>query len=128
MIPVAKDREVRWIPLEPELLAEFKVRVGRLVPFSPKGNGSFSKFVRSHAGLSKFHVHQLRHTFACQWLEKGRSIEALRHVLGHSSVATTERYGGLSSESLMREVLRTSVAVVTPTSPEQLSREGSGTT
>jgi integrase len=128
MIPVAKDREVRWIPLEPGLLAEVRARVGRLVPFSPKGNGSFSKFVRSHAGLAKFHVHQLRHTFACQWLEKGRSIEALRHVLGHSSVATTERYGGLSSESLMREVLRTSPVLVTPTSPERLASGGRETT
>lgn len=126
MIPVAKDRELRWIPLEPELLAEIKTRVGRLVPFSTTSNGSFTKVVRPLANIPTFHVHQLRHTFACQWLEKGRSIEALKHVLGHSSVSTTERYGGLSSDALMREVQRTLGTSVTPASPRRLSQEASG--
>lgn len=124
MIPEAKDGEVRWIPLEPELIAEIRMRVGRLVPFSSTSNGSFAKVVRSLAEIPTFHVHQLRHTFACQWLEKGRSIEALKHVLGHSSVSTTERYGGLSNDALMREVQRTQGACVTPASPQRLVQDG----
>lgn len=117
LIPEAKDREFRRVPLEPELAAEIKSRVGRLVPFSPKGHGSFSKTVRRMSGIPTFHPHQMRHTFACQWLEKGRSIEALKHVLGHSSIATTERYAGLSDNAVMREVNRTLGASVTRTSP-----------
>ena len=46
--------------------------------------------------MARFHVHQLRHTFACRWLEAGGSIEALREALGHSTVKVTERYGRLS--------------------------------
>ena len=117
LIPEAKDREFRRVPLEPELLDEIKSRVGRLVPFSPTSKGSFSKVVRARSSILGFHPHQLRHTFACQWLEKGRSIEALRHVLGHSSIATTERYAGLSEDAIMREVTRTMVPSVTRTSP-----------
>jgi integrase len=117
LIPEAKDREFRRVPLEPELLAEIKSRVGRLVPFSPTSKGSFSKVVRARSGIAGFHPHQLRHTFACQWLEKGRSIEALRHVLGHNSIATTERYAGLSDDAVMREVSRTLAASVTRLSP-----------
>lgn len=47
------------------------------------------KRVRRMTGVEGFHVHQMRHTFACQWLERGGSLAALQQVLGHASITTT---------------------------------------
>jgi hypothetical protein len=47
--------------------------------------------------------HQLRHTFACRWLDAGGSKEALQKILGHSTITMTERYGHLSDESVFAE-------------------------
>ncbi|MCY4584479.1 MAG: site-specific integrase [Bryobacterales bacterium] len=44
------------------------------------------------AGLQNFRPHQLRDTFAVEFLIASRSIEDLSALLGHSSVITTELY------------------------------------
>ena len=54
----------------------------------------------------KWHWHQLRHTFACNWLRDGGSIEALSRFLGHASVTTTERYAKLNESSIREEFRR----------------------
>jgi hypothetical protein len=36
------------------------------------------KAVRKEAGITGFHVDQLRHTLACQWIEWGGSLAALQ--------------------------------------------------
>jgi len=36
--------------------------------------------------------HKLRHTFSIEWIQRGGDLESLRRILGHSSVATTQRY------------------------------------
>jgi integrase len=49
--------------------------------------------VSDRAGLvSAIHPHQLRHTFACEWLEAGGSLSALADQLGHSDKSITARY------------------------------------
>jgi integrase len=101
-----KSRRVRRVPLSPELLGEVRMRVGRLVPFARVSPGSFSARVRKLAGLDGFHVHQMRHTFACQWLERGGSLAALQQILGHASIETTQRYARLTDEVVMREAER----------------------
>jgi integrase len=101
-----KSRKVRRVPLTKELLAEVREHVGRLVGFAELSPGSFAKSVRKAAGLARFHVHQTRHTFACQWLERGGSIVALQQILGHASIETTQRYARLSDEIVMREAKR----------------------
>jgi len=99
-----KSGKMRRVPLSPELLAELRLRVGRLLSIHD-GSG-FTRQVRMHSGVERFHPHQLRHTFACRWLEEGRSLEALQHVLGHATVVMTQRYGRLSDEHVRREAER----------------------
>lgn len=44
------------------------------------------------AGYMDFHPHSLRHSFATDVVENGASLEITKEMLGHSNVATTERY------------------------------------
>jgi site-specific recombinase XerD len=54
-------------------------------------------------GIEEFHLHRMRHTFACQWAERGGSLASLRQVLGHTSITTTQRYAKLGDLAVMRE-------------------------
>jgi len=98
-----KSGKLRRVPLSPELLGEIHGRVGRLVPFAEKACGSFAQVIRRRTGMTGFHVHQLRHTFACQWLEHGGSLASLQEILGHASIVTTQRYGRMSERAVRRE-------------------------
>lgn len=66
-----KSRKVRRVPLSPGLVREVRTRVGRLVPYAEGSPGSFAKAAGRLAGVADFHVHRMRHTFACQWCEQG---------------------------------------------------------
>lgn len=101
-----KSRKVRRVPLSPEIRAELAERAGKLVPFTPTRLTTFTRRVRRTSGVTRFHAHQLRHTFACQWLERGGSLAALQQILGHSSIVTTQRYARLTDELVRREAER----------------------
>lgn len=106
VVSQTKSSRLRRVPVAPELLREVLARGGRLVPFSEGGAGSFNKLVARRSGVDTFHVHQLRHTFACRWLEAGGSLPALQQILGHRSVVTTQHYARLSDESVRLEAAR----------------------
>jgi site-specific recombinase XerD len=46
----------------------------------------------TEAGISDFHLHQLRHTFAWQVCDKTGSISDVQEALGHQDQATTRIY------------------------------------
>lgn len=101
-----KSYKVRRVPLGRELQRELLSRTGKLVPFSYKSNGSLTGTIRKLSGIGSFHIHQLRHTFACRWVERGGSLAALQQILGHSSVVTTQRYARLADDIVLREARR----------------------
>ena len=51
--------------------------------------------------------HSLRHTFASNLLEHGAEVVAIRDFLGHSQIASSERYAKLSSQKIKQEYMRT---------------------
>jgi site-specific recombinase XerD len=51
--------------------------------------------------------HSLRHTFASNLLEHGAEVVAIRDFLGHSQIASSERYAKISSQKIKQEYLRT---------------------
>ena len=104
MVSHTKSWKVRRVPLPPDLLEELKQRVGRLI--SLHDACGFARQVRRYSGVERFHAHQLRHTFATRWAEKGGNIADLQLVLGHSSIVVTQRYARLTDEHVRAEAER----------------------
>jgi len=48
------------------------------------------------AGITNLHLHDLRHTFASQFMMAGGDLWVLRGILGHKTVQMTLRYSHLS--------------------------------
>jgi site-specific recombinase XerD len=51
--------------------------------------------------------HSLRHTFASNLLEHGAEVVVIRDFLGHSQIASSERYAKVSSQKIKHEYMRT---------------------
>lgn len=43
-------------------------------------------------GMARFHVHGMRHTFACPRMDRGGNPGAMQQVLARASVVTMQRY------------------------------------
>jgi integrase len=106
VVSLTKSGKVRRVPLAPELLQEVATHVGRLVPFREADPGTFSWHVRHMSGVERFHPHMMRHTFACRWIERGGSLPALQQILGHASIATTQRYARLGDDVVREQAAR----------------------
>lgn len=50
------------------------------------------QIVFKKAGFKGFYPHALRHSFATNLQKKGASVVEIKEMMGHSSIATTERY------------------------------------
>jgi integrase len=113
-----KSRKVREVPLKPqaeEVLNTLTKGTGTVFSL-PETASWIRRHVIRHSWVKDFHVHRLRHTFACRYLEGGGSIEALQQILGHSTVKLTERYGRLRPEIVAaeaRKIGRVGTVVVT---------------
>jgi len=55
---------------------------------------------RRRAMLTEVRIHDLRHSFASALVNCGVPIYDVQHLLGHSSVKTTQRYAHLDNRKL----------------------------
>ena len=62
------------------------------------------KKAREVAELPQLRIHDLRHSFASALVNSGATLYDVQHLLGHSSIKTTQRYAHLSRDRLQRTV------------------------
>lgn len=102
-----KGGRVRYVPLHPRLAECLRVTSGGWL--FPNGQGSHvsaghvTRLLSIALGPGTT-AHQLRHLFACRAYASQRDILAVRELLGHASVATTQRYTRTPDDALRRAV------------------------
>jgi len=101
----SKNGESRHVPMDATLFALFRAyprRPGTDLVFSSPAGGHIvdvrTGFLNSckRAGLIDLHFHDLRHTFASQFVMSGGDLYILKEILGHKSITMTQRYAHLS--------------------------------
>lgn len=115
---LGKGNKERLIPVGPELLSQCKDYISekrRLINPEHKyllvletGEALYAgyvyrtvkKYLTGITSLAKKSPHVLRHTFATQLLSNGANIQAIKDLLGHSSLAATQVYTHNNIEQL----------------------------
>jgi integrase/recombinase XerC len=97
-----------YLPVREKVLQENKTRVtalflnargGRLTPRSV--DRLLKKHIRQFGPNVKVSPHSLRHAFASHLLAEGADLRAIQEMLGHKSLATTQKYTQVSIKQLM---------------------------
>ncbi len=107
-----KSKKARMIPINPALrsvLTEQMMRSpGDWVFSNPLGNRICSQRFTQQTfrprcrkiGVREIRFHDLRHTFASNFVMNGGDIRVLQELLGHKSITVTEMYAHLSPDYL----------------------------
>jgi len=87
-------------------------------PISVRGIQKRLELYAREAGL-RVCCHELRHTMATQLLNAGADLTVIQDLLGHSRIATTQRYCKVSNLKVQRDYYKAMDLVVERTSPLQ---------
>lgn len=104
---VADNRLSTYLKLRPRLLGE---NIGERALFLNYQGGRITsrsverivdKYIRLTAVKRKISPHSLRHSFASHLLSRGADLRVIQELLGHESLATTQKYTHLDLGRLM---------------------------
>lgn len=103
-----------WFPMGKAfhgLLSGMPRTDGKVFPgIAPNYATRIVKLALRRSGLDDLRLHDLRHTYAALYLEAGGNIFALKELLGHRQIQTTQIYAHLSKEKLQEEADRVTFA------------------
>lgn len=102
-----KGAKFRWVPLSPEAVEAIddwrrvRPRAGGYLfvscsgrPLTRRSLYELFKRLGSKAGITgvRCSPHDMRHSFACEWLRAGGDLATLQQAMGHSQITMTARY------------------------------------
>jgi integrase len=98
-----KSGRPRVVPLSDEALRIAR----RRLPWSINADELRREFERARkaVGMEHVHFHDLRHTYASWLVQSGVNMKAVKELLGHSTMAMTDRYAHLASEHLTAAIV-----------------------
>ena len=115
----SKSKNERIIPIHPKVKNIFQsvFPIGKQVQSNPvfyrvKGiklnedfvSKQFKKAVRNAKLNDAIHFHSLRHSFASALVQRGVSLYAVKELLGHEDIKTTQIYSHLQKQNLLEAV------------------------
>jgi integrase len=90
-----KDKKARIVPMH-DRVHDVLTAMPRGLPntpvFGPQRHEKAMETAAKKAGLERFRLHDLRHSFASNLLAAGADPVAVRDILGHASLTTTNVY------------------------------------
>jgi site-specific recombinase XerD len=132
-----KGRKERVVPLSEEMVTLFtqclrirpkwapKFFWNKKQPLKPLQINSIQRLVKRYgkqAGV-EIHCHLLRHTFARQMTENGVERTALRDLLGHAKISSTDVYGKLSDPYVKASYFQAMARIMAATAGEHVDQE-----
>lgn len=113
LIPLSKELKILLLELKKRARKSYKYLFYKDYDFPFCGDYVSKQFKRAvrGAGLSdEIHFHTLRHSFGSNLANRGVPIIAIKEMMGHSSITTTEIYSHTNLENLQREIVKLDVA------------------
>jgi site-specific recombinase XerD len=105
------------LALRPAVVPDDRLFWNQKRPQYPLSSKGIQKKVERYAKAAdiKASCHSLRHTFASNLLEEGAEVIAIKELLGHASIQSSERYAKLSNQRVKQVYQQTMRKVIAKT-------------